>query len=95
VLPARRIVCLFYKIRDKGVAAVLEAKNLPTRAGEDASTDPYVYQAVGQGYFFDNIQMGTHLVSYPTRDIGFMVVTQEGMADAQALADALLARSQK
>ena len=95
-LPARRIVCLFYKIREKGIAAVLEAKTLPVKA-EDASvaTDPYVYQAFGQGYFFDKFRVGTKLVRHQRRGIAFMVVTRESIEEAEALSDALLARSQE
>ena len=75
---------------------MLEAKDLPVKAGADAgATDPYVYQAVGQGYFFDDIRMGTHLVSHKTRGITFLIVTQESMEDVEALKDALFAGNQK
>ncbi|MCW3100734.1 MAG: hypothetical protein JWL77_6352 [Chthonomonadaceae bacterium] len=91
-IPTRQMVCLFYKIQGRGSLALIEAKVLPGNAGESHQkidpTDPYVYQAVGECYFFDEIKVGTRLSSGSINGVAFMIVGQS-KEDIQALQDSL------
>jgi hypothetical protein len=87
-LPARKVVCLFYKIRGKTLAAIVEAK-VPSG---DNTGNGNVYQAVGEGYFFDEYKVGTWLISERVHGTDFLIVTKV-KSDGVALRDALIAQT--
>jgi hypothetical protein len=87
-LPARKVVCLFYKIRGKTLAAVVEAKV----SSSDNTGNGNVYQAVGEAYFFDKYPIGTWPFSGQAHGIDFIIVTKVE-SDGVALRDALIAQA--
>ena len=92
-LPARHVICLFYKIQGKGVAAVVEAKVPKGDIRNSISIGgPNVYQAVGEGYFFDEQKVGTWLTRGRAHGTDFVILTAM-KGDAQALKDALMAQA--